>query len=553
MTGKRTIPRTLSLRLFAIAGLALAVGLGLLLLTLGRSPIAALALVAMVGAGAMPVLSLSAMLRRMRGAFEAASRNEFAVRLDRSPFSEVDAAATSFNAMVGALDETTTRLERLALHDPLTRLPNRTNFMNSFTRAFASAAAADRDLAVMFMDVDRFKVINDSLGHGIGDRLLAVVSRRLVSAAEGAVVARIGGDEFTVLIEGDNAERRAAETADRIHAAFQQPLALGTEEIFTSMSIGIACRTPEDRGITDLLRKSDVALYRAKADGRGRAAIFRPEHDGATNDQFDLDNALRRAVSRGELRLLFQPIIDLADGHIAGAEALLRWEHPHRGVLSPSMFIAVAEETGQIVRIGEWVLQEACSWAARFQRQRPGRPFVMSVNISAAEFRQAGLADRLAAVIDASGVIPSHLKLEVTESVLIGDVEATVGLLSELRGLGVGLSIDDFGTGYSSLSYLQRLPVDTLKIDQSFVRSLAVEASAGPVLRAIADLGNALFMQVVAEGIETHEQMEFVSEIGCRYGQGYYFSKALAPEALELLLESGEPDATGDVKLPRAS
>ncbi len=553
MTRRRYLTRTLSLRLVALAQLGLALGLGALVLVLGHSPLVAFALAAMTCVAAAPLLSLSSILGRMERAFDAAGRNEFITRLHPSWFRETGRVATHFNAMMVALDESTSRLERLALHDPLTRLPNRTHFMTSFARAFAAATTAQQELAVLFMDVDRFKIVNDSLGHTIGDRLLAVVSRRLVSAAQGAVVARIGGDEFTVLIEGAGAERRAVETADRIQAAFQQPLILGTEEIFTSMSIGIASRTPADQEITDLLRKSDVALYHAKAEGRGRAAIFRPEDDGASTNQFDLDNALRRAVSRGELRLVFQPVIDLVDGHIAGAEALLRWDHPHRGVLSPSMFIAVAEDTGQIVRIGEWVLQEACSWAARFEEERPHLPFTISVNISAAEFRQPGLADRLAAAITASGIVPSHLKLEVTESVLIGDVEGTIGLLSELRGLGVGLSIDDFGTGYSSLSYLQRLPVDTLKIDQSFVRSLAAEVTAGPVLRAIADLGNALFMQVVTEGIETREQMEFVSEIGCRYGQGFFFSQPLTPEAFIDLLRAESASEGSAGNLPLAS
>ena len=543
MVGKRVVPRTFSLRFLARLGVTVALIAGGGLAAVGYPLAGDAAVVVLILAGAVVMSTLGGTLRTLQPAFDAAGRSEFSTSIGRSRFSELDGAALAFNRMSGALAESTSRLQRLALHDPLTRLPNRTQFMTSFTRAFAASAASGGELAVLFMDVDRFKFINDSLGHGIGDRLLAVVSRRLVSASNGAVVARIGGDEFTVLIEGGGAERRALETADRIQAAFQQPVALGQDEIFTSMSVGIASRTADDRGITDLLRKADVALYRAKADGRGRAALFRPEHDGGTSEQFDLDNALRRAVERGELNLQFQPITDLSDGHIAGAEALLRWNHPHRGVLSPSMFIAVAEETGQIVRIGQWVLEEACSWATHFQRLRPHLPFVMSVNISAVEFRQPGLADRLARVLDATGLIPSHLKLEVTESVLIGDIEDTVGLLSELRGLGVGLSIDDFGTGYSSLSYLQRLPVDTLKIDQSFIRSLSSEATAGPVLRAIADLGNALFMQVVAEGIETREEMEFVAEIGCRYAQGYYYSQPLGASEFEALLVTESDDA----------
>lgn len=483
-------------------------------------------------------------LADLGAALEQVGSGEMAMRLPGSHVREIHHLARSFNLMASSLQESTERLEHQAFHDPLTGLPNRAMFMASFSRALSAAQAGGTRVAVLFLDMDRFKVLNDSLGHGVGDQLLAALSQRLVAATRGYLVARLGGDEFTVLVDARDAENAARAVTERVLESCRMPFSVAGHEIFASVSIGYAVSSETNRTITNLLRKADIALYRAKSEGRGRAVVFRRDLDELSAEQFDLDNALRRSVERGELMLQYQPIVDLRTGQVVATEALLRWNHPHRGVLSPSMFVAVAEETGEIIRIGQWVLERACRQAVRFQAIRPGLPLSMSVNISAAEFRQPGLAARIERVLDETGLVPRNLKLELTESVLLGDVPQTMEILNELKGLGVCLSIDDFGTGYSSLSYLQRLPVDVLKIDQSFVASLGSEATSGPVVRAVIDLANALFMQVIAEGIETREQLEFLRSIGCALGQGFYFHQALDPVDFEgLLLQEQLSDA----------
>ena len=399
-------------------------------------------------------------------------------------------------------------------------------------------------MAVLFLDVDRFKYLNDTLGHAVGDQLLSVFSQRLVGAAEGQMVARLGGDEFTVLIQSTNAHATALRIAERILHSLRRPFSLSGQEMFVSSSIGIAVSTQEDRTSTELLRKADIALYRAKAEGRARHVLFSPDLDAIPAEQFDLDNALRRSVERQELLLLYQPIVDLRSGDIAGMEALLRWDHPHRGILSPAVFIAIAEETGEIIRIGQWVLEEACRKTVEFQRTRPLYPLTVCVNISAAEFRQRDLPRRIAKVLEATALPANQLKLELTESVLIQDIPATLEMLAELRALGVGLSIDDFGTGYSSLSYLQRLPVDTLKVDQSFIARLGVDATSGPVLRAIVEMGNALKMNVVAEGIENAWQWDFLYGIGCKQGQGHLFKEPVSGAEFARLVAAHGPLVT---------
>jgi len=496
------------------------------------------ALVAICSTAAITLaaLRLQRSLSDLGVALEQVGSGEMALRLPGSHLREIHHLARSFNLMASSLQESTERLEHQAFHDPLTGLPNRAMFMASFSRALTAAQACGGGVAVLFLDIDRFKVLNDSLGHGVGDQLLAALSQRLVAATRGHLVARLGGDEFTVLIDAPTPEETAMTVADHVLDACRLPFSVAGHEIFASVSIGFAVSCETDRTITDLLRKADIALYRAKSEGRGCAVLFRRDLDELSVEQFDLDNALRRSVERGELMLQYQPIVDLRTGQVTGTEALLRWNHPHRGVLSPSMFIAVAEETGEIIRIGQWVLEEACRQAVLFQAIRPNVPLSISVNISATEFRQPGLSARIERVLNSTGLVPRNLKLELTESVLLGDVPQTMEILNELKGLGVCLSIDDFGTGYSSLSYLQRLPVDLLKIDQSFVASLGSEATSGPVVRAVIDLANALFMQVIAEGIETREQLEFLRSIGCPLGQGFYFHRALDPADFEGVL-----------------
>ena len=465
-------------------------------------------------------------LRHIANVIRSAADGEFEGEASASAVAEIDEIARAYNQMSGAIQESTDSLVHRAFHDPLTGLPNRALFLSGFTRALGVTSRNNR-VAVLFLDVDRFKYLNDTLGHGVGDQLLSVFSQRLVGAAEGQMVARLGGDEFTVLVQSTNAQATALRIAERIMHSLRRPFSLSGHEMFVTSSIGIAVSTNADRTSTELLRKADIALYRAKGEGRSRYVLFTPEFDAIPAEQFDLDNALRRSVERQELLLHYQPIVDLRSGDIAGMEALLRWDHPHRGILSPATFISIAEETGEIVRIGQWVLEEACRRTVEFQRARPLYPLTVCVNISAAEFRQRDLPRRIAKVLEQTGLPAKQLKLELTESFLIQDIPVTLEMLGELRELGVGLAIDDFGTGYSSLSYLQRLPIDTLKVDQSFIARLGVDATSGPVLRAIVEMGNALKMNVVAEGIENAWQWDFLYGIGCKQGQGHLFKAAV--------------------------
>ena len=492
-------------------------------------------------------------LRHLATTIRTAADGELENQAPESSVVEINEVSQAYNLMSGAIQESTDSLVHRAFHDPLTGLPNRALFLSGFTRALSVPQRRNR-VAVLFMDVDRFKYLNDTLGHGVGDQLLSVFSQRLVGAAEGQMVARLGGDEFTVLVQSTNAEATALRIAERILHSLRRPFSLSGHEMFVSSSIGIAVSTQADRTSTELLRKADIALYRAKAEGRARYVLFTPELDAIPAEQFDLDNALRRSVERQELLLHYQPIVDLRSGDIWGMEALLRWDHPHRGILSPATFISIAEETGEIIRIGQWVLEEACRKTVEFQRVRPHYPLTVCVNISAAEFRQRDLPRRIQKVLESTGLPARQLKLELTESVLIQDIPVTLEMLAELRELGVGLSIDDFGTGYSSLSYLQRLPVDTLKVDQSFIARLGVDATSGPVLRAIVDMGNALRMTVVAEGIENAWQWDFLYGIGCKQGQGHLFKAPIdGAEFGRLLSAHGPIAARRKPILPRVS
>mgnify|MGYP001283442436 FL=1 len=473
----------------------------------------------------------------------AASDGELDGRVEQAHLREIEGISQAFNRMAESVQEAADSLTYRAFHDSLTGLPNRALFLSTFTRALAGTEHANR-VAIMFLDVDRFKYLNDSLGHGVGDQLLSVFSQRLVSAAEGQMVARLGGDEFTVLVQSSNAQATAMRIAERVLYSLRRPFSLSGQEMFVSSSIGIAVSTAADRTSGELLRKADIALYRAKAEGRSRFVLFTEELDRTPTERFDLDNALRRSVERDELLLHYQPLVDLRTGDICGTEALLRWNHPHRGILSPATFISIAEETGEIVRIGQWVLEESCRHAVEFQRLRPSYPLTLCVNISAAEFRQHDLPRRIAEILEETGLPARQLKLELTESVLIHDIPSTLDMLGELRDLGVGLAIDDFGTGYSSLSYLQRLPVDTLKVDRSFIARLGVDATSGPVLRAIVEMGNALNMNVIAEGIENQWQWDYLADIGCRQGQGHFFRPPLEAREFADLLASHRPIQT---------
>ncbi len=480
-----------------------------------------------------PMLAIDAVLARARS-------GEFQQRAPHAAVRELDQLANDLNLSLAALQTSTDALIYRAFHDPLTELPNRAMFLSAFARALAEDGRPGR-VAILFLDVDRFKYLNDTLGHGVGDQLLSVFAQRLVTAAGEHMVARLGGDEFTVLVVGEGAGAEAVRVAGELLLALRRPFSVAGREMFVSSSIGIAVAGPGERSTTEMLRKADVALYRAKSDGRARFVVYTPGLDADPAERFDLDNALRRAVERHELRLLYQPVVDLETGAMTGVEALLRWNHPHRGVLSPSVFIAVAEETGEIVRIGQWVLEESCREGARLQELRPGVPLTISVNISAAEFCQRDLAGRLARVLEASGLAAGCLQLEITESVLLQDTPGAMATLAELKRLGIGFALDDFGTGYSSLSYLQKLPIDTLKVDQSFVQRLGVDATSGPLVRAVVEMGTALGMRVVAEGVENEWQLAYLREVGCHGGQGRFFAGPLEAAQVRRLVAARRP------------
>jgi diguanylate cyclase (GGDEF)-like protein/PAS domain S-box-containing protein len=426
-----------------------------------------------------------------------------------------------------------------AFHDPLTGLANRALFRDRVDHALQRSTRAHEEIAVMFLDLDNFKQVNDTLGHGAGDRLLASVAARLLNATRGCdTVARLGGDEFAVLLENVRGDSDATIVAERIRYALRTPVEFDNGRTATvSASMGIARPGPGE-GSDELLRNADVAMYGAKAQARGTFVIFDPSMHARLVDRVTLEDDLRRAIERQELAVAYQPIVSLETGTITGCEALMRWNHPTRGALSPSLFIPIAEETGLIISLGRWVLREACARAAQWNAERPQRALTMTVNISAAQIHDAGLVDEVSAALRDAKLEPRLLVLEVTESVVMRDADVAMARLQQLRELGVRLAIDDFGTGYSSLSQLQRFPVDELKIDRSFTSGLPHDANSAALAKTIIALGNMLTLRTVAEGVETSQQHERLRELGCGLGQGFLFSHPVDAEVLRRMLDS---------------
>ncbi|MBI3978367.1 MAG: EAL domain-containing protein [Chloroflexi bacterium] len=433
------------------------------------------------------------------------------------------------------------QLARQAFYDPLTGLPNRALFTNRLEHALTQADRRQDGVAVLFVDLDRFKVINDTLGHAAGDQLLTALGPRFEACLRaGDTVARFGGDEFTILLEGVTGIDDATGVAQRIMAQFHAPFTLDGHEAFVSASIGVALSTPGTGRTADLLRDADVALYRAKAEGRAHHVVFDTSMNAFSVERLNLETDLRRAVERGELELHYQPEVDLNSGRIVGLEALVRWAHPQRGLVPPAEFIPLAEENGQILGIGRWVLEQACRQMRCWHTQQSHcPPPIISVNLSGRQFQLPDLVGQVAAILQETGLAPSFLKLEITESVLVEDAESTISRLLALKQLGIRLAIDDFGTGYSSLSYLRRLPVDTLKIDRSFIGGAGTDERNWSIVRAVSSLAHSLGMDVTAEGIESLEILALVRAANCDRGQGYYFSKPLTSAAVDQLLAAG--------------
>ncbi len=429
-----------------------------------------------------------------------------------------------------------------ALHDPLTELPNRTLFLDRLRHALDRAARAGSRVAVLFMDLDHFKVINDSLGHEVGDRLLCAFAPRLTDALRPSdTVARFGGDEFVVLCEDIQSEQDVVHLADRILDCLREPFAIGSHELFTSATIGLAVAREGDEP-DGLIRDADAAMYRAKANGRGRYELFDEAMRERVSERLRTENALRRALADGALSLQFQPIVALEDRAIVGAEALLRWKDSDRGWIAPERFIPIAEESGLIVAIGEWVLEEAMHAALRWPEVRAGGGMPqLTVNLSARQVTHPAFCGQLAAVLERTGLPPERLSLEITETVLMEDSGAAMDAIGELKRLGVALVLDDFGTGYSSLSYLNRLPIDVLKLDRSFIAPLREDTghTTSAIVAGVVTMAEALGMTVVAEGVEEPSQVERLRALGCDYAQGFHFARPMSAGELGSLLRGG--------------
>ncbi len=438
------------------------------------------------------------------------------------------------------------QLVHTAFHDSLTGLPNRQLFHDHLKRAMGWAERhPNQFFAVMFLDFDRFKIINDSLGHKAGDELLTTIARRLETVLRPSdIVARLGGDEFTILVEGLTHPDEAILLAERLQQVLMEPIQLaGTTEVTTSASIGITFSTIGYFHPEEVIRDADTAMYRAKSLGKARAVVFDAAMHAQVSAQLQLENDLRRAIERKEFFLLYQPVVSLADGKLHGFEAILRWNHPMRGVVSAGEFIRVAVENGMIVPIGRWMIEEACRQMGAWQQHRNdsyAHPLVMSVNLSGRHFAQGDVVEFIARTLRETGLSAQYLKLEVKESVLVENLEATILMLNQLRTLGVKLSMDDFGTGYSSLSYLHRLPADTIKLDSSFVHRITKNGDNSEIISTIILLADKLEMHVVAEAIESLEQLETLRRLGCEFGQGYLLSRPIDVAAATAIIEQAD-------------
>jgi diguanylate cyclase (GGDEF)-like protein len=425
-----------------------------------------------------------------------------------------------------------------AFHDSLTGLPNRALFLDRLQQALDRSSRDRVPRAVLFVDLDDFKIINDSLGHKFGDELLKVAADRLRACLRPAdTAARLGGDEFVILIDGVSSVGDAIHVAERIAAALGEPIELGERQVVVRTSVGIALSEDHDSQPGVILRNADVAMYEAKKEGKGRNKVFNPGMFTQALRRLELGNDLRRAIQREELRLYYQPKVELGAGTIVGVEALVRWKHPERGLIPPEEFIPLAEETGLIVPLGWWVLREACSRAREWGDNYPAAlPLGISVNLSVRQFQERDLVRELGEMLQEIGLDASRLQLEITESVVMDDTEYAAGLLQGLKGIGVKLAVDDFGTGYSSLSLLRRFPLDEMKIEKEFIDGLGKNDQDVVIVQLVTELAHELGMRVVAEGVETAEQLARLREMGCDQAQGHYFWKSLPGEETTALL-----------------
>jgi diguanylate cyclase len=431
------------------------------------------------------------------------------------------------------------QLAHLAHYDVLTDLPNRILLLDRLNLAIELAGRQGWHLALMFMDLDQFKHINDSLGHTVGDHLLKSVAQRLSGCARHSdTISRQGGDEFVMLLPFISSVEDATLCAQKMLAALDLPHHIDGHDLHISVSIGISIYPNDGKDAETLLKSADTAMYYAKENGRNNYKFFEQDMNARAVQRHSIETSLRRALERQEFVLYYQPKVNLQTGTIVGVEALIRWQHPERGLLPPALFIPIAEDCGLILPIGRWVLREACL-QIRAWRQSGLPPITVAVNTSALEFRAKGFIEGIRATLEDTGLEPCYLELELTESVLMRDADFTHSMLNELSDLGIKLAIDDFGTGYSSLSYLRQFPIDTLKIDQSFVNQMTSSPDDASIVSAVISMSKSLNQRVIAEGVETPEQYAFLLAQNCDEGQGYYFARPVAAEALATLLRTG--------------
>ena len=505
-----------------------------------------------------PVFNADVRLRAVRtvpsfsDSYALANSVEVAVPTSRGPFGLIGAyrrEATAFsredanflkaiaNALGAAIDRKTAedRVAHVAQFDAVTGLPNRTLFRDRLTHAIARARRKRTLLGVVFFDLDRFKEINDTLGHKAGDRLLRAIGKRLQSALRaGDTVARLGGDEFTVLLEDLHTREEATTIGQKVLATLAKPFSLESQEFFVTASAGLTVYPIDSGNVESLLQNADIAMYQAKDSGKNNLQVYRPEMNTLKRERMTLESQLRRAVERNELFLEYQPQVDLRTGRVAGVEALVRWRHPQLGVVPPGRFIPLAEKSGLILSIGGWVLRTAALQAVAW-REAGMPPFRLAVNVSPRQFR-SDLFKTVADVLYETGLPAESLELELTESLLMEEPESARSILQKLKGLGVHIAIDDFGSGYSSLSYIKQFPIDSLKIDQSFVCDLGTDPNDAAIAKAIIALGHALSLDVVAEGVETTAQLAFLREHGCDVVQGHFYSPSVRADDIGALV-----------------
>jgi diguanylate cyclase (GGDEF)-like protein len=452
----------------------------------------------------------------------------------------IEQQAEEINEFPRRLDQ----LIREAFRDSLTGLPNRALFMDRLAHALTRAERSGGNLAVLFLDLDRFKILNETLGHEVGDRLLLEVGHRIAACLRPEdTVARLGGDEFGLLLEEAADLSAATALAERVSAEIQRPFVVEGRDVLISASIGVALTGGGSMQPDEVLHNADLAMYQAKAEGRARYELYQPDLSVSTRERLDLQSDLRTAGARQELSLRYQPVVTLSSIHAVEVEALIRWDHRRRGALLPADFIALSEETGLIVPMGQWVLREACRQARAWQTDgRGAAPLIVGVNLSASQFERDALPAEIAVVLRETGLEAAHLQLEVSEAVLMRDDPRMLDRLEALKKIGVRLAIDDFGTGYASLSYLKRLPVDCLKIDRSLIKGLGHETEDTAIIRAVVTLAQSLGIMVTAEGVETAEQLFQLRAVGCDRGQGYYFARPVSADRVPDLLASLDAD-----------